>query len=156
MSNTAFHNSLETVHTIMQHLAHAQMATWLFGGWAEELHALCPPRPHQDIDLLYPAQDFTHLDQWLTTTRDFSIISAKRFSHKRALLYKQIMIELFLLEPQQESYITRFFDNTFQLIWPTNTLDLLFVANRSIPLASVQALSLYRQKHQHITDAYHR
>jgi hypothetical protein len=73
MNNTPSRHSLETVQTIMQHLAHAQIATWLFGGWAEQLHALCPPGPH---------------------------------------------------------------------------------TNQTISIASIQALSLYRQKHQHITDAY--
>jgi len=31
----------------------------LFGGRAEELLGLAPPHRHHDVDLLYPAADFT-------------------------------------------------------------------------------------------------
>jgi len=56
------HPSLDFVLAAMQQFAHAQMATWLCGGWAEELWGLSPSRPHHDVDLLYPAQNFDLLD----------------------------------------------------------------------------------------------
>jgi len=99
MDNT--HNTLTFVLTLMQRLARAQIETWLAGGWAEELRDLSLPRPHQDVDLLYPAANFHHVDQWLAGTNEFSEITTKRFSHKRALLSEQVMIEMILLEPQK-------------------------------------------------------
>ena len=36
--------------------------TWVFGGWAEELSGISPPRLHKDVDLLYPAKDFELVD----------------------------------------------------------------------------------------------
>ena len=75
------------------------------------------PRPHCDIDLLYPAQNFQDLDQWLSTTScEYFPIEAKRFSHKRAILYQQIMVEVFLLESQDGKYITNFFDGTYRAV----------------------------------------
>jgi hypothetical protein len=69
----------------MKLCAEAQIATWLFGGWAEELWHLSPPRLHRDIDLLYPARNFQQLDGWLLMASDELIpIVAKRFSHNRA------------------------------------------------------------------------
>jgi hypothetical protein len=52
------HNTLTFALMLMQRLARAQIETWLAGGWAEELRELSSPRPHQDVDLLYPAANF--------------------------------------------------------------------------------------------------
>src|SRR6266704_1683683 len=43
----------------MGHLESAGIGTWLFGGQAEELLGLAPPREHYDADQLYPAADFS-------------------------------------------------------------------------------------------------
>ncbi len=150
----AKHNSLDFVHSVIKRFVDAQIATWLSGGWAEELWGICSPRSHNDVDLLYPAPNFDHVDQWLETSNDFSIIPAKRFSHKRAVMCEQIMIELILLEPQGEGHVTNYFAGRYQLVWPRDTLCFLPMAERSIPLASPQALRLYRQKHSRIAEAY--
>ncbi len=75
-------NTLDLLAEVIQMLADAQINTWLFGGWAEELSGLCPPRPHRDIDLLYLAQGFTRLDEFLRTQRGAQEATAKRFLHK--------------------------------------------------------------------------
>ena len=140
---------------IMGRLAQAQIATWLSGGWAEELRGMCPPRPHRDVDLLYPAPHFARLDQWLARTADLSAIPAKQFSHKRAFLCEHIMIEVVLLEPEQKGgYLTNFFNRRYQLTWPHNTLSLLSVRDQDVPVASDEALRLYRHHHHSITQAY--
>jgi hypothetical protein len=140
---------------IMSRLAQAQIATWLCGGWAEELWGLCRPRPHQDVDLLYPAPNFARLDQWLAHTTDLADIPTKRFSHKRAVLWEGIMIEVVLLEPDEKGrYLTNFFNQRYQLVWPPNTLSLLLVRGQRVPVGSSEALRLYRQQHRSVAEAY--
>lgn len=150
-------NTLDFVCSVTERFAQAHIVTWLLGGWAEELWRLSPPRPHHDIDLVYPAQNFQLLDRWLSTTRgDFFPIMAKRFSHKRALLYQQIMIEIVLLEPRNGVYVTNFFNGTYRMIWPGDTLTTLPLQKGQIAVASPQALHLYRSHHPWISLAYHR
>jgi hypothetical protein len=149
-------NTLDFVRSVMQWFAKAQIVTWLFGGWAEELWHMSPPRPHRDIDLLYLAQNFQQLDRWLlTTSGDLFPIEAKRFSHKRALLYQQIMIEIVLLEHQPGENVTNFFNGNDQVIWPSDTLTSLPLQGGQIAVASRQALQLYRNHHSSISLAYH-
>ncbi len=138
----------------MHRFAQEQMAIWLSGGWAEELWGLCPPRQHEDVDLLYLAPNFHHLDHWLSHTQDLSPIQGKRFSHKRAVQYEQVMIEVVLLEPQSGGYVTHYFDHKYTLIWPYDSLSHLFLRGRLIPVASCQALKLHRQCYPQIALAY--
>jgi hypothetical protein len=49
MSQTEY--TLAFVLALMHRLAQVHSATWLCGGWAEELRGLCAPRHHQDGDL---------------------------------------------------------------------------------------------------------
>ena len=140
---------------IMRRLARAQIATWLCGGWAEELWGHCRPRPHRDVDLLYPAATFARLDQWLDCTPDLAAIPAKRFAHKRAFLCEDILIEVILLEPDEKGgYLTNFFNWRCQLIWPPDPLEVLFVSGQRVPVASEEALRLYRQQHRSVVEAY--
>ena len=62
--------TFDYVLAIMNRLVQAQFATWLCGGWAEELYGLYRPRPHKDVDLLYPAANFAQLDQWLVHSQE--------------------------------------------------------------------------------------
>lgn len=154
MEMPPFH-AFDFVLGIMSRLAQAQIATWLSGGWAEELWGMYPPRPHRDVDLLYPAPHFAHLDRWLTRAVDCSVIEAKQFSHKRAFLCEQVMIEVVLLEPEQGGgYLTNFFNRRYQLLWPPQTLSMLSVRGWKVPVASDEALRLYRQHHHQVTQAY--
>ena len=43
-------------------LASRGIETWIFGGWGEELRGLIKPREHVDLDLLYPAEDWSTVD----------------------------------------------------------------------------------------------
>jgi hypothetical protein len=148
-------NTLDFVCSVMQYFAEAQIMTWLCGGWAEELWQMSAPQPHRDIDLLYPAQTFEQLDRWISTTRcDLLPVEAKRFSHKRAMLSQQIMIEVFLLEPQGGEYVTNFFNGTYQVVWPSETLTSLPLQGGQIAVASRQALQLHRHHHPSISQAY--
>jgi hypothetical protein len=147
--------TLDRALAFMRRLAQAQIATWLSGGWAEELLGLCSPRPHHDIDLLYPAASFAALDQWLAEAPDVQVIAAKRFSHKRAMVCEQVMVEALLLEARPPGYRTNFFDGAFQLDWPASALGGVLVEGQWAPVASAEALQLYRRQHHRIVEAYH-
>lgn len=138
----------------MQRFAQAEIATWLAGGWAEELWGMCSPRAHGDVDLLYVAPNFHQVDHWLAHTGDLAPIAGKRFWHKRAMLYEQIMIEVVLLEPHAGGYITHYFGQKYPLIWPHGSLGTLSLRGSLIPVASCQALKLHRQAYPQIAQAY--
>ncbi len=147
--------TFDFVLLIIQRLAQADIETWLSGGWAEELWKLTEPRPHQDVDLLYRGSNFAQLDQWLTQTTDLTAIPAKQFTHKRAFLCGDILIEVVLLEPDEEGgYLTNFFNRRYQLVWPPNPLKVLRWDSHRVPIASKEALRLYRQQHHLVAEAY--
>ncbi len=147
-------NTFDFVSTIMRRFSDAHIHVWLAGGWAEELHWMRPPGQHSDIDLLYPAASFDHLDHWLAHNPDVTSIPAKRFSHKRAFLCEHIMIEVILLEPSSTGYVTNFFDGRYQLHWPADPLDYLDVEGQFLPIANEYTLLYYRQAHEHVVRAY--
>lgn len=112
-------------------------------------------KPRQDIDLWYPAPTFTRLDQWLAGTLDLPAIPAKRFTHKRAFLCEDILIEVILLEPNEKGgYRTNFFNGRYHLAWPPNPLRVLFVSGHRVPIASEEALHLYRQQQHLVAEVY--
>ena len=39
-------------------------------------------------------------------------------------------------------------------VWPHDTLSLLFVSGQRVPVASEEALRLYRQQHRSVAEAY--
>lgn len=147
-------NTLAFVLSVMRRFAQAHLPVWLAGGWAEEFWGLSPPRQHKDVDLLYLALDFHQLDHWFSQAEDMSPIEGKRFSHKRAVLYEQIMIEVVLLEPSAGSYATHYFDRRYTLNWPSDSLSHLLIGGHPIPVASCLALQLHRRCYQQIAQAY--
>lgn len=92
-------NDLTFVRETMQLLEDGGVRTWLFGGWAEELLGLVPPRQHHDLDLVYPAGDFATVDALLPSSDELAEIKAKHLAHKRAFLRHGIMTELILVGP---------------------------------------------------------
>lgn len=114
-------NDLPFVRRVVSELAAAGIATWLFGGWAEELLSLSPPREHRDVDLLYPAEDFAAVDAFLATGA-VDEIAAKRFPHKRAYESDGIMVELFLVRADGSGLFTEFW-GTIRHAWPADLLD---------------------------------
>jgi hypothetical protein len=135
-------NDLPHVQRVMRLLEAHGIVTWLCGGWAEELHGLIAPRAHRDIDLLYRAGDFAHVDRFLRQAAVEEIV-AKRFSHKRAFVVEGVMTELVLVRPD----LTTLFWNRRHFVWP---LDVFSAADSSIRLASVAALAAYRRAHHQL------
>jgi hypothetical protein len=147
--------SFDFVLALMSRLIQAQIMIWLCGGWAEELWGISLPSKHRDVDLLYPAPGFAYLDQWLAQAANLVVIPQKKFSHKRAILLEGMMVEVILLESEKTGgYVTNFFDGRYQLIWPRDTLHLLSLGELKIPVASKEALHLYRNHQPHIANAY--
>ena len=147
-------SSLELLAEVVQTLANAEVKTWLFGGWAEELSGLCPPRAHRDIDLLYPAQSFERLDEFLRTQSEAQEVQAKRFPHKRAFEWTGVLVEVFLVRSDTDVLVTNFF-GTYSFEWPQDTLShTATLPNGEWPCASPATLRLYRARHGEIEQPY--
>lgn len=140
-------NNLNLVSVVLTILDSHKVYTWLFGGWAEELQGIIPPRIHKDIDLLYPALNFNLIDKlFLDKGIEIKEIKAKHFSHKRAFLYQDIMIEVILLQKYNSQYFTNFFGKKI-FYWPKDCLEELNFQNQKIRIASVETLHCYRKNH---------
>jgi aminoglycoside-2''-adenylyltransferase len=135
-------NDLTYVRRVLGLLGAHDLRVWLFGGWAEELHGVIAPRPHKDIDLLYPADDFRLADAFLSGG-SVDEIAAKRFPHKRAFELDGVMTELFLVQRDGTGCYTRFWDQ-HRYDWPADT----FGEAKGFPAASVAALREFRSKSQ--------
>jgi hypothetical protein len=135
---------LTFVHETVRLLQNAGISTWLFGGWAEELLGLVPPRPHHDLDLLYPADDFALVDALLVASDDLAEITEKHLLHKRAFVRLGIMTELILVRSTPGAGYSTDFSNQTRYQWPDN---LLAVAAHGLRLASPEALWQYRADH---------
>lgn len=140
---------------IVQRLEAASFPIWIFGGWAEELWQIFPTRPHNDIDFLYRGEAFEHLDSFFAQSRDMREVQEKRFSHKRAIILQDVMIEFLLVQQGRESYFTDFFSGRYRLKWPADVFSyMLRTGGYDIQIASKQALRSYRQQHQKVEQAY--
>lgn len=103
-----------------------------------------PPGAHSDIDLLYPAESWHEVDM-LIAVDQLDEIAAKRSSHKRAMIWRGVMIELFLVRSDSRGPYTVFWGAVRQN-WPADVFG--FVEGE--PVASVAALRRYRDRHRAI------
>lgn len=143
-------NDLPFVRTTMTMLSAAGIRTWLFGGWAEELRRVIQPRPHHDVDLLYPASDFRIVDRHLLENDSIEEITLKRFPHKRAFERAGAMVELFLLQGDEDSgYFTDFWGNN-RYHWPSGALPNDPVEGLSV--ASAAAVADYRENFERLAS----
>ena len=146
-------NTRQFLADTLQELAAAQIDTWIFGGWAEELHGIRPPGPHGDIDLLYPAENFYLLDQMLSAHSNMEEIQGKRFVHKRAFVWRGVLIEIFLLRSAATGFVTDFF-GLHQFHWPKDAVSQTLLLGVPAPSASPVALRFYREQHTAVEQAY--
>ena len=148
-------NTFGFLRSVVDLLVEADLPVWVFGGWAEELWQIAPKRTHVDIDFLCSAVTFEQLDRFLAQTNDFREILAKRFSHKRAVLYQHVLIEFLLVQGSNGNYFTDFFSMRYHLEWPTDVFcQKLNFSGYDFQVASPQALSTYRQHHERVERAY--
>ena len=142
--------TLDLVRELFVQLRGAELDVFLMGGWAEELRGLVEPRPHRDIDLLLRAGNLDALDAFLEHHPEFTEIPAKRFSHKRAALFEEVMVEFILVRERQ----TVFFEGLFTLDWPSDTFDEPLPLPVEMFAISAAALRFYRSRHEAIQAAY--
>lgn len=147
-------NTRKFLADTLRELATEGLSVWVFGGWAEELFGLRPPGPHRDIDLLYPATDFSVLEEFLQAHDDVEEVEGKRFLHKRAYRRQGVLVEVFLLRPDPAGDVTDFF-GTHLFRWPADALSAKVpLLGGYVPAASPAALTLYREQHESVEEAY--
>jgi hypothetical protein len=144
-------NTRTHVLTVVSTLQKRDLSVWLFGGWAEELREMREPGPHSDIDLLLRAEDFDQLDSILAELPGVVEIPQKHFSHKRAVEWSGVRVEIFLVQPRATD-VTVFFDGGVVFDWPADAFTDSSIGN--LPVASLTALNKYRREHHHVERAY--
>lgn len=148
-------NTLEFIVETMKTLDQAGIRTWLFGGWAEEVWQIIPPRPHHDLDLLFLGTDFHPVDAFLSAASACKELRAKRFSHKRAFLCEDTLVELIRVEEKEHRLETTFFNDGCTLVWPEDTFQFTCPVKKQLtPIASPNTLKWYRSQHAFIESAY--
>ncbi len=135
-------NDIDLLRETVDSLRVAGFQTAVFGGWAEELHRLSGPRPHHDIDLIVLDAEIVKLDAFVQERGE---IVAKRLTHKRAFTAAGELIELIIVNTVDGMLLTNFWGSCLYE-WP----DLGPVEVDGLPVATVAALTAYRQDHASI------
>ena len=147
-------NTLDFLLAVINRFESARIHVWVFGGWAEELWQITPAREHKDIDLLYCGATFEQLDAFIAQNMGFQEIQEKRFSHKRATIFQQVMIEFLLVQQDKAIHFTDFFSGRFRLEWPNDVFcQRVIIPGYNIRIASKQTLIAYRQNHKQVQQA---
>ncbi len=137
-------NDIPFVLTTIKLLENNGIDTILFGGWAEEIMEVIKPREHKDIDLIYIGNDFSLVDSFIDSCTEFQIIERKRFTHKRAFFFKGVMIEIILIKPDDNNFVTNFWD-LYSLTWPLILFhSQVFSNGQIVKVASPQIIEFYR------------
>jgi hypothetical protein len=131
MSDLAF------VERAVSLLASKGVDTWVFGGWGEELRGLIKPREHVDLDLLYPAEDWTIVDNLYLDWDE-----GKHFDWKRGFMLEGIRVELFLVQYDARGWYTQLARRRHN--WPAN----VFSGTGRTPVVSTAALAGYRHSYR--------
>ena len=129
-------NDLDFVLRAVDLLWSHRVRTWIFGGWGEELRGLTPQREHVDLDLLYPARDWSRVD-----ALDLPWVDAERLPWKRAFTLDGTLVELFRADRDEHGWFTELGHRRHD--WPAD----VFAANGRLPVASPAALAGYRAAH---------
>ncbi|MGA7172998.1 MAG: hypothetical protein WCB86_04635 [Candidatus Dormiibacterota bacterium] len=127
---------LRLLRLVGSQLEQAGVSVLVFGGWAEELLGVLPPRLHRDIDLLLLGPVQALLAKFLDAS---GAIPEKRSSQKRALEVEGTLVELFLARKEGGTYVTLFWDEV-RWRWPVNLAESV----SGLRVASREALAGYR------------
>ena len=134
-------NDLDFVLRAVDLLWSHKVRTWIFGGWGEELRGLAPQREHVDLDLLYPARDWSRVDALDADLINIAWMNAKHLPWKRAFRLDGVMVELFRADRDELGWFTQLRRRRHD--WPAD----VFAANGRLPVASRDALAGYRYAH---------
>ena len=127
-------NDLDFVLRAVDLLWSHRVRTWIFGGWGEELRGLDPQREHVDLDLLYPARDWSRVD-----ALDLEWIDAQAPAvEARVQRSTASLVELFRADRDERGWFTELQRRRHD--WPAD----VFAANGRLPVASRDALAGYR------------
>jgi hypothetical protein len=133
-------NDLHFVERTQTLLRSRGIETWVFGGWAEELRGLIRPRPHHDLDLLYPAETWQAVD-----ALDLAWDPSRHFDWKRAFWSEDVRVELFLVRRDERGWYTELARRVHR--WPEDVL----ASRGHLRVASASALGSSR--HSYRVDA---
>jgi len=125
-------NDLDFVYDVVERLAEDGIDVWVFGGWSEQLLGIADPRRHVDVDLLYPARDFSRVDRFIGADE----IDLR--PHKRSFELDGVPVELLLVQRDEDGWYTELKRGRHR--WP----DDVFATAGRLPVASVAALEGYR------------
>ena len=148
---TAGSATLGLLMSVIAKLRGAGLDVWVAGGWGEEMRGMREPGAHKDIDLVLRAPNFNALDDFVREHPEVRSVEAKRFSHKRAILWDGVLVEVVQADGVQCT-ITSFFNGRFVFHWPDDTFDDVSTDD-SLPVISSSGLAAYRGQHAAIERA---
>ena len=102
-------NTLETLVAVFDMLTAHDASCDIFGGWAEELLQVSRPRIHGDIDLVHRAPTFAAIDIAIAhLASKVREIPEKRFLHKRAFVFREVLCEIILVRDSDTQPVTHY------------------------------------------------
>lgn len=118
----------------------------VFGGWAEELLGLRDPWQHKDIDLVYRGGSLAAFD---TIGRDFHPVPFKRFRHKRAFMFREVLGEVILVRNADMQPVTMYWgDVPFHWDRPLLHDSPMEICGEAIAIVSATNLEKHRRLHR--------
>jgi len=139
-------HDLELVRSVIAELQQSSYAALLIGGWAEELHGMTQPRPHNDIDVVVLDPPLDVLDAFVAKRHE---VVEKHLSQKRAYLADDVLVELFIATRQGTRFETIWWGH-LHWNWPP---DMEPVVIAGLPVASQAVLRGFRQSYAEIIAA---
>lgn len=143
---TRFTNNKNSTARLVQELRKNGLNIIIFGGWSVELQKLKEPWKHSDIDLLLVDNTFNSLNR-LVNERCWKI--CKSYNHKKAFLIDGVMVEVFLVMPEEKRFITRFVGSggSYDFVWPKELFVNKTLGGASYQLASKASMDKYFNEH---------
>lgn len=138
-------NTRETLSAVLRELRAQGLACDLFGGWAEELLGLRDPWAHGDIDLIYRGESLAAFD---AVGDRFSPCPQKRFHHKRAFLFRNVLCEVVLVQDADTHPVTHYWgDVPFQWAQPLLHPQPVDLCGEAVTVISTDNLHRRRRLH---------
>lgn len=139
-------NTLETLAAALREFRTRGLRCDIFGGWSEELLAVREPWEHCDIDLIYRGENLLAFDAIVS---GFTPVRPKRFHHKRAFLFRDILCEVILVQDAAIRPVTHYWgDVPFYWDQPLLHPQAIDLCGETVTLVSVENLQKHRRMHR--------